>query len=57
MLGDNNLANYYRLNSLLQYYHKINMSEVEAMMPFEREIYVSFIEIYLQQEKDKALQT
>lgn len=40
------------------YNHKFSLTELEDMLPWERDIYISLLENYLeekQQEKNKAL--
>lgn len=34
-------------------YHKYTLTEIEEMIPFEREIYVSMLTQYLQEEKQR----
>lgn len=47
------LENYFRLNFALLQYHKWNISEVENMMPWERDIYVELLKQHLEEEKLK----
>jgi len=37
-------------------HHKYSLSEIENMMPWEREIYVSLLLQYLEEEKEKQKQ-
>jgi len=37
-------------------HHKYSLSEVENMMPWEREIYISLLLQYLEEEKEKQKQ-
>jgi hypothetical protein len=34
-------------------YHKYSLTEIEEMIPFEREIYVAMLMQYLEEEKQK----
>lgn len=34
-------------------YHKYSLTEIEEMIPFEREIYVSMLMQYLEEEKQR----
>jgi len=52
-LSHNTLANYYVLNFSLMQHHKYSLSEIESMIPWEREIYVNMLVNYLEQEKAK----
>ena len=40
ILSHNTLANYYQTNFSLMQYHKYSLSDVETMVPWERDIYV-----------------
>jgi len=35
-------------------YHKYSLTEIEDMIPFEKEIYVSLLLKYLEEQKNKA---
>lgn len=50
-LSHDTLANYYQANSALLYYHKYSLTEVENMMPWEREVYMRFIIQYLEKAR------
>ena len=50
------LENYFRLNFALLQYHKWSISEVENMMPWERDIYVILLKQHLEEEEFKAQQ-
>lgn len=52
-LSHNNLANYYKLNFSLMQYHKYSLTEIESMIPWEREIYVNFLIDYLEKQKEQ----
>ena len=39
------------MNFALMQYHKYSLTEVEQMLPFEREIYVYMLIQYLEEEK------
>jgi len=47
------LENYYRLNFALIQYHKWSLTEIEAMMPWERDVYVELLKQHLEEEKLK----
>jgi hypothetical protein len=34
-------------------YHKYSLTEIEEMIPFEREIYIAMLMQYLEEEKQK----
>jgi len=41
------------LNFSLMQHHKYSLTEIENMMPWEREIYVSLLIDYIKQENEK----
>jgi hypothetical protein len=47
------LENYYRLNFSLMQYHKWSLTEIESMMPWERDVYVELLKQHLEEEKMK----
>jgi hypothetical protein len=47
------LENYYRLNFALIQYHKWSLTEIELMMPWERDVYVELLKQHLEEEKLK----
>lgn len=50
MLSDEDLAAMYKNNFLLTHVHKYSFEELDNMMPYEREIYIS---LFLQREEKK----
>jgi|TARA_A100001391_G_scaffold84358_1_gene55244 hypothetical protein len=52
----NNLENYFRLNFALMQYHKYSLTEIENMMPWERDIYVGLLQAHLEEERLKEQQ-
>jgi len=52
-LSHESLSNYYKMNFALMQYHKYSLAEVENMIPFEKEIYVSMLINYLEEEKQR----
>ena len=50
------LENYFRLNFALMQYHKYSLTEIENMMPWERDIYVGLLQAHLEEEKLKEQQ-
>lgn len=47
-----NLYNYYKLNFILMYVHKFSLTELEDMLPYERDVYQTLLEQYIE-EKNK----
>jgi hypothetical protein len=52
-MAHDNLYNFYKLNFALMQYHKYHISDIENMMPFEREIYTTMLRQYLEEEKQR----
>ena len=51
-----NLEGYFKLNFSLMQYHKYSLTEIENMMPWEREIYVDMLINYIKEENEKQKQ-
>ena len=47
------LVNYYQLNFALIQYHKYSLTEIENLIPWERDIYVELLRAHLEEEKLK----
>jgi len=52
-LCHDNAFNYYKTNFALMQYHKYSLEELDDMMPFEREIYISLLVKHLEEEKQR----
>ena len=50
------LMNYYELNFSLMQYHKYSLTEIENMIPWERDVYVNMLQNHLESEKLKQQQ-
>jgi len=53
-MGHDKLANYFKTNFALVQHHHWSLSELEAMMPWERYIYIDLLQAYLKEEEEKA---
>ncbi len=49
--------NYFQTNFGLMQHHKYSLTELEDMMPWEREVYVSLLQAYLEEEDLKRKQS
>jgi|TARA_B100002019_G_C21243389_1_gene586848 hypothetical protein len=56
-MAHTNLESYYRVNFALMQHHKYSLTELENMIPFEREIYVSLLQQHVEEENLKAQQS
>ena len=48
-----NLKNHYTTNFALMQHHKYSLTELENMLPWEREVYVNLLMKHLKEESDK----
>ena len=46
----------YKLNFALMQYHKYSLTEIENMMPWEREVYLALLQDYIESENLKRQQ-
>ena len=51
------LESYFKLNFAMMQHHKYSLTEIENMMPWERDIYVGLLNQYIEEENLKAQQT
>lgn len=51
MVCHESLEEYYKANFNLQKKHGYSLSELESMLPWEREVYVNMLITYLKEEK------
>jgi hypothetical protein len=50
------LENYFRLNFSLMQYHKYSLTEIENMIPWERDVYVELLKQHIEEEEFKQNQ-
>ena len=50
------LENYYKLNFSLIQYHKYSLTEIENLIPWERDIYVELLRAHLEEGRLKQQQ-
>jgi hypothetical protein len=50
------LEAYFRINFALMQFHKYSLTEIENMMPWERDIYVGLLQQHIEDEKLKQQQ-
>ena len=50
------LESYFKLNFALIQHHKYSLTEIENMMPWERDIYLGLLNQYIEDENLKAKQ-
>ena len=52
-MSHNTLRNYYLLNFSLMQHHKYSLTEIENLIPWEREIYVQLLNDHIKEENDR----
>ena len=50
------LESYFKLNFALMQHHKYSLTEIENMIPWERDIYLGLLNQYIEEENVKAQQ-
>ena len=50
------LESYFKLNFALIQHHKYSLTEIENMMPWERDIYLGLLNEYIEEENLKVQQ-
>ena len=53
-LSHDNLYNYYKTNFGMMQHHNYSLTELENMIPWEREIYIGLLMNYLDDEKKRT---
>jgi DNA replication initiation complex subunit (GINS family) len=56
MFCHDTLGNYYKTNFSLMHHHKYSLTELENMIPWEREIYITLLVNFLEEERQKIEQ-
>ena len=55
-MAHEDLESYYKTNFALMQHHKYSLTELENMIPWERDIYLTLLQQYIDEEKLKAQQ-
>ena len=55
-MAHQNLESYYKVNFALMQHHKYSLTEIENMMPWERDVYVTLLRQHIEEENLKAQQ-
>ena len=50
------LESYYKLNFSLIQHHKYSLTEIENMIPWEKDVYITLLEQYIEEENLKNKQ-
>ena len=52
-MAHEDLESYYKVNFALMQHHKYSLTELENMMPWEREIYVGLLAEHIREENER----
>lgn len=55
-MGHERLVEYYKTNFALMQHHKYSITELEEMMPFERDVYIMLLSQFINEENNKLQQ-
>ena len=47
------LESYYKTNFALMQHHKYNLSDIEGMIPWEKDIYVTLLKNWIEEEEQR----
>ncbi len=56
MFGNEDLSSFYRTNFAMVQHHKYSLTEIEEMLPYEREIYISLLNAWIEEENERIKQ-
>lgn len=55
-MAHTSLESYYQINFALMQHHKYSLTELENMMPWEKEVYITLLQNYIEEENLKQQQ-
>lgn len=55
-MGHERLVEYYKTNFALMQHHKYSITELEEMMPFERDVYIMLLSQFINEENNRMQQ-
>ena len=55
-MAHTDLASYFKINIDLMQHHKYSLTEIENMIPWEKDVYVALLEQYIEEENLKQQQ-
>ena len=53
-MAHTNLESYYKVNFALVQHHKYSLTEIENMIPWEREVYAGLLIEHIEEENERA---
>jgi hypothetical protein len=55
-MGHERLVEYYKTNFALMQHHKYSITELEEMIPFERDVYIMLLSQFINEENNRMQQ-
>ena len=55
-MAHTSLESYYKVNFALMQHHKYSLTEIENMSPWEKDVYITLLEQYIEEENLKNKQ-
>ena len=55
-MAHTSLESYYKVNFALMQHHKYSLTEIENMIPWEKDVYIALLEQYIEEENLKQRQ-
>ena len=55
-MAHTSLESYFKINFALMQHHKYSLTEIENIIPWEKEVYVTLLEQYIEEENLKNKQ-
>jgi hypothetical protein len=52
-MSHEDISSYYKVNFALMQHHKYSLTELENMIPWEREVYLALLQQYIEEENLK----
>lgn len=52
MFSYDNVANHYKTNFALMHYHKYSLTELEALIPWEKLVYIDLLSEHIKKEEE-----
>ncbi len=56
MFGHDSLENYYTTNFNLMQHHKYSLTEIENLIPWERDVYIGMLINHIKEENERLKQ-
>jgi len=55
-MAHEDLVSFYKINFAMMQYHKYSLTEIENMIPWEREIYIMLLQQHVEEQNERAKQ-